>query len=91
VEAIRKDIDDARQCGKPRDEIIAADRRGIDKIAAPNLNGHIRKLEAYLHTITEHPAHDSYEPETTISRLDTRKRTHGMYKALHSRKILPRY
>jgi hypothetical protein len=58
VEATWKDIDDARQCGKPRDEIIATDRRGIDKIAAPKLNGHIRKLEAYLHTITEHPAHE---------------------------------
>jgi hypothetical protein len=77
VEAIWKDIDDARQCGKSRGEIIATDRRGIDKIAAPKLNGHIRKLEAYLHT--------TYEPETTISRLNTRKRTHGMYKTLHNR------
>jgi hypothetical protein len=58
VEAIWKDIDDARQCGKPRDEIIATDRRGIDKVTAPKLNGHIRKLEAYLHTITKQPAHE---------------------------------
>jgi hypothetical protein len=58
VEAIWKDIDDARQCGKPTDEGIATDRRGIDRIPAPKLNGHIRKLEAYLHTTTEHPAHE---------------------------------
>jgi hypothetical protein len=52
VDALRKEIGDARQRGTPKGEITAVDRSGVDEIMAPRLSKHIKLLRAHLRSIT---------------------------------------
>ena len=55
IEALWKEIGDARQRGTPEGEITAVDRSGVDEIMAPRLSKHIKLLRAHLHSITAYP------------------------------------
>jgi len=55
IEALWKEIGDARQRGTPEGEITAVDRSGVDEIMAPRLSKHIKLLRAHLRSITTYP------------------------------------
>jgi molybdenum cofactor biosynthesis enzyme MoaA len=55
IDALWKEIGNARQRGTPKGEITAVDRSGVNEIMAPKLSKHIKQLRAHLRIITTYP------------------------------------